>query len=111
MDQRTIPLDNIIGNSLSPEIYQKTVSIQDHCGAVSIRELSKVEPKNIKMAVIEVSVSEPCKMKFHESDRLEVIKEAMKQVNITTEGCNTIAMSGLLCSNPLMRSQLKITDI
>ncbi|GJW08118.1 retrovirus-related pol polyprotein from transposon TNT 1-94 [Tanacetum coccineum] len=66
------PLDNIVGNPSRPVSTRKQLA-SDALWCCFHTELSKVEPKNFKMAVIEVLlVSSHERGKIHEFDRLKV---------------------------------------
>ncbi|GJT27780.1 retrovirus-related pol polyprotein from transposon TNT 1-94 [Tanacetum coccineum] len=65
------PLDNIVGNPSRPVSTRKQLAF-DALWCCFHTELSKVEPKNFKMAVIEDCWFQAMKDEIHEFDRLEV---------------------------------------
>ncbi|GJZ58512.1 retrovirus-related pol polyprotein from transposon TNT 1-94, partial [Tanacetum coccineum] len=65
------PLDNIIGNPSRPVSTRKQLA-SDALWCCFHTELSKVEPKNFKMAVIEDCWFQAMQDEIHEFDRLEV---------------------------------------
>ncbi|GJX23262.1 retrovirus-related pol polyprotein from transposon TNT 1-94 [Tanacetum coccineum] len=65
------PLDNIIGNPSRPVSTRKQLAF-DALWCCFHTELSKVEPKNFKMAVIEDCWFQAMQDEIHEFDRLEV---------------------------------------
>ncbi|GKA26314.1 putative ribonuclease H-like domain-containing protein [Tanacetum coccineum] len=65
------PLDNIVGNPSRPVSTRKQLA-SDALWCCFHTELSKVEPKNFKMAVTEDSWFEAMQNEIHEFDRLEV---------------------------------------
>ncbi|GJT45683.1 retrovirus-related pol polyprotein from transposon TNT 1-94 [Tanacetum coccineum] len=65
------PLDNIIGNPSRPVSTKKQLA-SDALWCCFHTELSKVEPKNFKMAVIEDCWFQAMQDEIHEFDRLEV---------------------------------------
>ncbi|GJU71479.1 retrovirus-related pol polyprotein from transposon TNT 1-94 [Tanacetum coccineum] len=65
------PLDNIIGNPSHPVSTRKQLA-SDALWCCFHTELSKVEPKNFKMAVIEDCWFQAMQDEIHEFDRLEV---------------------------------------
>ncbi|GKA63389.1 retrovirus-related pol polyprotein from transposon TNT 1-94 [Tanacetum coccineum] len=65
------PLDNIIGNHSRPVSTRKQLA-SDALWCCFHTELSKVEPKNFKMAVIEDCWFQAMQDEIHEFDRLEV---------------------------------------
>ncbi|GKG11896.1 retrovirus-related pol polyprotein from transposon TNT 1-94, partial [Tanacetum coccineum] len=65
------PLDNIVGNPSHPVSTQKQLA-SDALWCCFHTELSKVEPKNFKMAVIEDCWFQAMQDEIHEFDRLEV---------------------------------------
>ncbi|GJU94760.1 hypothetical protein Tco_1319516 [Tanacetum coccineum] len=71
MDQSIILLDNIVGNPSHPVSTRKQLA-SDALWCCFHTELSKVEPKNFKMAVIEDCWFQAMQDEIHEFDRLEV---------------------------------------
>ncbi|GJX60804.1 putative ribonuclease H-like domain-containing protein [Tanacetum coccineum] len=65
------PLDNIVGNPSRPVSTRKQLA-SDALWCCFHTELSKVEPKNFKMAVIEDCWFQAMQDEIHEFDRLEV---------------------------------------
>ncbi|GKB63399.1 retrovirus-related pol polyprotein from transposon TNT 1-94 [Tanacetum coccineum] len=65
------PLDNIVGNPSRPVSTRKQLAT-DALWCCFHTELSKVEPKNFKMAVIEDCWFQTMQDEIHEFDRLEV---------------------------------------
>ncbi|GKD62588.1 putative ribonuclease H-like domain-containing protein [Tanacetum coccineum] len=65
------PLDNIVGNPSRPVSTRKQLA-SDALWCCYHTELSKVEPKNFKMAVIEDCWFQAMQDEIHEFDRLEV---------------------------------------
>ncbi|GJS77858.1 putative ribonuclease H-like domain-containing protein [Tanacetum coccineum] len=65
------PLDNIVGNPSRPVSTRKQL-VSDALWCCFHTELSKVEPKNFKMAVIEDCWFQAMQDEIHEFDRLEV---------------------------------------
>ncbi|GJZ42707.1 retrovirus-related pol polyprotein from transposon TNT 1-94, partial [Tanacetum coccineum] len=65
------PLDNIVGNPSRPVSTRKQLA-SDALWCCFHTELSKVEPKNFKMAVTKDSWFEAIQNEIHEFDRLEV---------------------------------------
>ncbi|GJY62234.1 putative ribonuclease H-like domain-containing protein [Tanacetum coccineum] len=65
------PLDNIVGNPSRPVSTRKQLA-SDALWCYFHTELSKVEPKNFKMAVIEDCWFQAMQDEIHEFDRLEV---------------------------------------
>ncbi|GJY03623.1 retrovirus-related pol polyprotein from transposon TNT 1-94 [Tanacetum coccineum] len=65
------PLDNIVGNPSCPVSTRKQLA-SDALWCCFHTELSKVEPKNFKMAVIEDCWFQAMQDEIHEFDRLEV---------------------------------------
>ncbi|GJU32920.1 retrovirus-related pol polyprotein from transposon TNT 1-94 [Tanacetum coccineum] len=65
------PLDNIVGNPSRPVSTKKQLA-SDALWCCFHTELSKVEPKNFKMAVIEDCWFQAMQDEIHEFDRLEV---------------------------------------
>ncbi|GJW22064.1 retrovirus-related pol polyprotein from transposon TNT 1-94 [Tanacetum coccineum] len=65
------PLDNIVGNPSHPVSTRKQLA-SDALWCCFHTELSKVEPKNFKMAVIEDCWFQAMQDEIHEFDRLEV---------------------------------------
>ncbi|GJQ90800.1 hypothetical protein Tco_0001939 [Tanacetum coccineum] len=65
------PLDNIVGNPPCPVSTRKQLA-SDALWCCFHTELSKVEPKNFKMAVIEDYWFQAMQDEIHEFDRLEV---------------------------------------
>ncbi|GJY38444.1 putative ribonuclease H-like domain-containing protein [Tanacetum coccineum] len=65
------PLDNIVGNPSRPVSTRKQLA-SDALWCCFHTELSKVEPKNFKMAVTEDSWFEAMQNEIHEFDRLEL---------------------------------------
>ncbi|GJR50496.1 hypothetical protein Tco_1401017 [Tanacetum coccineum] len=65
------PLDNIFGNPSRPVSTRKQLA-SDTLWCCFHTELSKVEPKNFKMAVIEDCWFQVIQDEIHEFDRLEV---------------------------------------
>ncbi|GKE64315.1 integrase, catalytic region, zinc finger, CCHC-type containing protein [Tanacetum coccineum] len=73
------PLDNIVGNPFGPESTKKQLA-SDALWCCFHTELSKVEPKNFKMAVIEDCWFQAMQDEIHEFDRLEVWELALKWI-------------------------------
>ncbi|GJV00440.1 retrovirus-related pol polyprotein from transposon TNT 1-94 [Tanacetum coccineum] len=67
------PLDNIVGNPSRPVSTRKQLA-SDALWCCFHTELSKVEPKNFKMAVIEDCWFQAMQDEIHEFDRLEIYK-------------------------------------
>ncbi|GJU06206.1 putative ribonuclease H-like domain-containing protein [Tanacetum coccineum] len=67
------PLDNIVGNPSHPVSTRKQLA-SDALWCCFHTELSKVEPKNFKMAVIEDCWFQAMQDEIHEFDRLEIYK-------------------------------------
>ncbi|GKB63376.1 retrovirus-related pol polyprotein from transposon TNT 1-94, partial [Tanacetum coccineum] len=65
------PLDNIVGNPSRPVCTRKQLA-SDALWCCFHTELSKVKPKNFKMAVIEYCWFQSMQDEIHEFDRLEV---------------------------------------
>ncbi|GKF70305.1 hypothetical protein Tco_0203362, partial [Tanacetum coccineum] len=65
------PLDNIVGNPSRPVSTRKQLA-SDALWCCFHTELSKVEPKNFKMVVIEDCWFQAMQDEIHEFDRLEV---------------------------------------
>ncbi|GJZ34696.1 hypothetical protein Tco_0580513 [Tanacetum coccineum] len=57
------PLDNIVGNPSCPISTRKQLA-SDALWCCFHTELSKVEPKNFKMAMMKIAGFKPCKLKF-----------------------------------------------
>ncbi|GJX71884.1 retrovirus-related pol polyprotein from transposon TNT 1-94 [Tanacetum coccineum] len=72
------PLDNIVGNPSRPVSTRKQLA-SDALWCCFHTELSKVEPKNFKMAVIEDCWFQAMQDEIHEFDRLELQKEIVRR--------------------------------
>ncbi|GJY52350.1 retrovirus-related pol polyprotein from transposon TNT 1-94 [Tanacetum coccineum] len=72
------PLDNIVGNPSRPVSTRKQLA-SDALWCCFHTELSKVEPKNFKMAVIEDCWFQAMQDEIHEFDRLEVKLDEYRQ--------------------------------
>ncbi|GKC92852.1 hypothetical protein Tco_1158294 [Tanacetum coccineum] len=110
------PLDNIVGNPSRPVSTRKQLA-SDALWCCFHTELSKVEPKNFKMAVIEDCWFQAMQDEIHEFDRLEVWELVpnyespnlcdIGDVWIQEERQNTLAMSGCYVEILWIDPQLK----
>ncbi|GJS57811.1 retrovirus-related pol polyprotein from transposon TNT 1-94 [Tanacetum coccineum] len=78
------PLDNIVGNPSRPVSTRKQLA-SDALWCCFHTELSKVEPKNFKMAVIEDCWFQAMQDEIHEFDRLELGKGYRQEEGIDFE--------------------------
>ncbi|GJV88875.1 retrovirus-related pol polyprotein from transposon TNT 1-94, partial [Tanacetum coccineum] len=75
------PLDNIVGNPSRPVSTRKQLA-SDALWCCFHTELSKVKPKNFKMAVIEDCWVQAMQDEIHEFDRLEVWELVPRQIYV-----------------------------
>ncbi|GJU21709.1 integrase, catalytic region, zinc finger, CCHC-type containing protein [Tanacetum coccineum] len=84
-EPRTPYIDNIVGNPSRPVSTRKQLA-SDALWCCFHTELSKVEPKNFKMAVIEDCWFQAMQDEIHEFDRLEVWELVPRPIYVMEEG-------------------------
>ncbi|GJX74891.1 hypothetical protein Tco_0313486 [Tanacetum coccineum] len=87
------PLDNIVGNPSRPVSTRKQLA-SDALWCCFHTELSKVEPKNFKMAVIEDCWFQAMQNEIHEFDRLELDEYGDSTEKQSSVSCKRISSGG-----------------